>query len=134
MDDTLTVEQYNKLYKVITKCLSIEFDEPYWFIDDDSDYCYKCANKKIESTPNLELDGGYSGEVDSPPFCDICSTPLSYTFTDYGAEEELKFFEENGIDLENNVNKYSLARIAGGYPIGHQVRLYNVIRKNSYGC
>ena len=135
MDD----KQLEQLDKVISQCNQVDFGEPYWFdgsyecCDEYSDYeyCYKCAIKIIKSDQELDvnehLDGGFNTEVDSAPFCEKCSKPLAYTFTDYGAEQELDHYEEYGIDLKKVVDRYSLASIAAGYPISHQDRLYNLI-------
>lgn len=142
----LTEEQYEQLVKVISQCNQVEFEEPYWFDGSyeccsrysDYEYCYSCTVKIIKLDSNLDinehLDGGFNTEVDSSPFCEKCGKPLSYTFTDYGAEQELEHHEDHGIDIKKKIDRYSLASIAAGYPIYHHQQLYNLIFGKSNGC
>jgi ribosomal protein L34E len=88
---------------------------PYW---DESGthegtYCLQCAKKLFRK----RIDGGWTGEEDSPPHCEKCGTPLDFTFTDFGVERQLEDIEEHGIKTEHDA--YCLHRMmnAGGNPL-----------------
>lgn len=121
-------EEYDRLEQKIMEWQQIHYEAPYWFSEDsDNLYCHKCAQKKLEENPDWQLDGGFACEEDGQIFCETCGQPLEHTLTDYGAEEELKYFEENGFDGDNDLHKYTAVNISGGIPLCHQKRLYKLI-------
>ena len=57
---------------------------------------------------NLEfLDGGWTCEEDSPPFCETCQIPLHYNPSDYCFEQEMDRFIENGV-YPNPLDAYAM--------------------------
>ena len=68
---------------------------PYWDSSDKYEgvYCLACAKKLFPKT----IDGGWTGEEDSPPYCERCNVPLDFTFTNEGVERMLEAIEECGI-------------------------------------
>lgn len=106
--------------------------------DESASYCFECAEKKIEELEREKtgkeytLDGGWDGESDSQPFCETCGKALSAIFTTYACESELDHFEENGLDLDDPGDCYSMERIMGScgfYDDELTPRIKRVIRK-----
>lgn len=73
--------------------------------DAGSNFCCECAEALIElfyeahpeldpDAEDLYLDGGWSTEHDSPPFCEECGTRLAGSLTNYGVDQELEHFED----------------------------------------
>lgn len=121
-------EEYTQLGQKITEWQQIHYENPYWFTEDsDNVYCHKCAKKKLRENQGWQLDGGFDYEEDGQIFCESCGRPLECTLTDYGAKEELKYFEESGFDADSDLDKYTAVNISGGIPLSHQKRLYNLI-------
>lgn len=79
---------------------SVETWPGYWFSSDfedaGSDWCLDCAEKRAEELraehPNVFVDGGWTQDHDSQPFCEGCERRLNCTPTDYFVEEELRHF------------------------------------------
>ena len=76
-------------------------------------YCHVCARKLFPDT----IDGGWTGEEDSPPCCEGCNTPLDFTFTDHGVEEQLAIVEEHGIHTDHDAYCVHRMMNAGGNPL-----------------
>ena len=83
-----------------------ELEDLYWVHGDDEgiSYCYDCACKRVEEIKSKEpegdvcVDGGWGTEEDGTESCDTCGKFLDCSFTDYGSEEEVGYFVENGFD------------------------------------
>lgn len=67
--------------------------------DEGTNFCHDCCEAMVEkiraSHPKeaedvgLCVDGGWTTDHDSTPFCETCGARLQHTLTDYGADEEL---------------------------------------------
>lgn len=88
---------------------------PYW---DDRDgsriYCRECGQKECADN----LDGGWSGEEDSPPHCEKCGKLLDFVCTDYCMQEEVSHCDEYGIG-DSPEDAYVAMRMihGGGHPL-----------------
>jgi hypothetical protein len=123
----LTEEQLDQLTENIKEFGTVVFPDPYWFSEDpDNVYCNACAKEYAKRTGN-DMDGGWDTEEDTSLFCETCGQSLAHTLTDYGVEQELKHFEQDGADLADPLTRYTLNNIAGGWPISHAERLYALI-------
>lgn len=68
--------------------------------DEGTNYCRPCCEKAVrkirKSHPkeardvNICVDGGWSTDHDSPPYCETCGVPLDGDLTDCGVEEEIQ--------------------------------------------
>jgi hypothetical protein len=65
------------------KYVLLEF--PYWVTNGDNcssiNYCSKCITK-ASTDDNGSIDGGWSTEHDTPPYCNTCNIPLAGSMTD----------------------------------------------------
>lgn len=67
--------------------------------DEATNFCHDCCVAKVEeivavhpkeaARVGLCVDGGWSMEHDSTPFCETCGAKLDGSLTDYGTDEEL---------------------------------------------
>lgn len=79
-------------------------------------YCYDCCRKAINQLRKKDLtkkeiyfvDGGWETESDSIRFCTSCRVLLATTFTDCGSEDEVDHFLQNGFDVKDELDCYSL--------------------------
>jgi len=76
-------------------------------------YCLKCAKTLFPS----DIDGGWVGEEDSPPFCLRCNKPLDFIFSSYGVEQMLECIEECGIHSDHDAYCVHRMMNAGGNPL-----------------
>lgn len=82
--------------------------------DEGLSFCFECAEKKVtellaaEPDEDYLVDGGWGSEGDSQAFCHTCTRALDNSFTDYAAEQELDYFEENGFDVNSPDDCHSL--------------------------
>lgn len=129
MKHEISDEQYVELDDLITGFLTIHFDDPYWFDLANGEYCLVCANKLQIEHPDWQKDGGFCIDSDSTLFCESCGKPLECTLTDYGAKQELEYFEREGFDFNRDLDKYTAVNISGGIPLCHQRRLYDLLCK-----
>ena len=92
-----------------------DLEAPRWDAtgEHEGDFCAACASKLFPD----DIDGGWTAEEDSPPFCESCAVPLDFTLTDYGVEEQLARIETEGIHSDHDA--YCLHRLmnAGGHPL-----------------
>lgn len=64
--------------------------------DEATDFCRLCCAKKVceilkkHPGANVSVDGGWSVEHDSPPYCEACGVTLDGTLTEYGIEREVE--------------------------------------------
>lgn len=75
-----------------------ELDDPDAGTEGD-DFCFDCCEKRVallrERHPercdylDLCVDGGWTSETDSPPYCCDCGAMLEGSLTEYGVEQEL---------------------------------------------
>jgi hypothetical protein len=65
------------------KYVLLEF--PYWVTNGNNcssiNYCKKCVTNAATNDNGI-VDGGWSTEHDTPPYCDTCNTPLAGSLTD----------------------------------------------------
>jgi hypothetical protein len=92
--------------------------EPYWFdnTDVEGEFDYACAKLMLAEVrakyPEAEIDGGWSSECDGDIACQKCGKLLAYTLTDWGAEDQIKYFrDERDNDPLIPENGYQLLRI-----------------------
>lgn len=57
------------------------------------------------------IDGGRDLESDSASSCDICGATLQYILTDYGADEEARYFLEAPLVEIRDEDSYALDRL-----------------------
>lgn len=82
--------------------------------DEGLSFCFECAEKKVAALLKAEpdedylVDGGWGSEGDSQAFCETCTRALDNSFTDYAAESEIDYLEENGVDLNDPSDCHSL--------------------------
>lgn len=96
------------------ECHWFSGDAPGWEYDAGQDFCSECAEAVLElfyeEHPELEerdedgevdreartvqIDGGWSTDHDSLPFCEECGRRLTGHLTEYGVEQELEHFAE----------------------------------------
>lgn len=90
-------------------------EAPHWDANGkhEGTYCLKCAKKLFRRS----VDGGWTGEEDSPPHCEKCGVPLDFIFTDYGVEEQLAIVEECGIKTDHDAYCVHRMMNAGGNPL-----------------
>ena len=91
-----------------------------WFCGEGDDeglsYCEACIHAL---RPNAEKGEDYlraypPGESDGRVACEECSRLLQYTLTNYGLEEQLEYFKEDGWDWNNPQDCYELNRVVNG--------------------
>lgn len=100
--------------EVRPECHWFSGDEPGWPHDAGQEFCGECAEAILdlfyEEYPELDeryedgeidraardivLDGGWSTDHDSLPYCDECGCQLNGSLTDYGVEQELEHFSD----------------------------------------
>lgn len=60
------------------------------------DFCLACCEAKVEELlqkrpgADVNVDGGFGTDHDSPPYCTTCGVKLDGFLTEYGADEELR--------------------------------------------
>ena len=103
---------------------------PYYLEDatgytDGADYCLPCARAALAAIAHGEyglygyvLRRDWSGESDSPRHCETCGVILDYTLSDYGATEELSFFETEPPTALDPATAYSLLQLCDAYAYG----------------
>jgi hypothetical protein len=75
---------------------------PEGFDDECSDYCFKCAKKKVRKHRKLlpkDYDGPYQdhcNEGERLRACESCGCPLPQAMLKYGMESEIEHFEGEG--------------------------------------
>lgn len=126
-------EAYSQLDDIISEWQGIVFESPYWF-DGDEEYCGDCAVAEAtrRGLTKGDIDGGWAVESDHTLFCTTCGKPLEHTLTDYGTEQELIHYEQEGLpgpEEEESLRlaHYTLVCVSGGVPLCHQRRLYRLI-------
>jgi hypothetical protein len=82
----------------------------------DGWFCLDCVKKRRRKPVAGEnfLYAGYIPEEDHSNHCERCGALLDYTLTDYGVDNELSHFVENGFDWNHPQSCYELARVAHG--------------------
>lgn len=133
-------KQFEKLIR--QSAARYEVQPEYWINGDDDSlsYCYDCAVKRVaelqamvspadpETAEEYHVGGGYGWDDDSRAFCETCQTPLDTTFTDYGCEQELDYFEEDGLVLTSAEDCYSFELIlATCFWDGHETERINAV-------
>lgn len=117
------VDNAKKILEPKTPKLSLDY--PYWIShkpngyalnDEEGEYCYECAKKKVEELNNKHtdvisiIDGGWGGyESDSPLFCRTCSKMLEYHLLN--PEQEIAHFLTAKIDLSCQTQCYEINRV-----------------------
>lgn len=93
---------------------------------DGADYCLPCARAALAALAHGEyglygyvLHRDWSGESDSPRHCETCGVILDYTLSDYGATEELRFFETEPPTELDPATAYYLLQLCDAYAYGH---------------
>lgn len=134
----LTAEECDRLSEFFEAgAAKFEPQDAYWIhgADDGSDYCRPCALIEVmkevarfRRLPKTEkrkrdkpsLDGGWSVEHDSTPFCESCGALLEGCLTDYGCEAELDHFTEYGFDIASDDDCRALSAMisARGWDVG----------------
>ena len=82
-------------------------------------YCPKCCKKEVarlrkcDPDTEYEVDGGWGTEGDGSVTCTTCHVLLENSYTHYGCESELDYFETDGFDINNPSDCYSLEHILG---------------------
>jgi hypothetical protein len=74
----------------------------YWFSsefsDPGEDWCHDCAHKHADKLrakhPDVRVDGGWTQEHDSQPFCKGCGARIDCTPTDEMVDSEIDHFAE----------------------------------------
>jgi hypothetical protein len=61
---------------------------PYWISGAAPDYCLPCC-KKAARDAKREVDGGFTTDHDSIPFCETCGVKLDGNLTACGIDEEI---------------------------------------------
>lgn len=87
---------------------AVKLADGYWITDGDcagEDYCGDCIDAAVtariaEGFPDAIRDGGWSGEQDSPPYCEACGAKIDYTQTDHCTDEEIAHFNANPPDAD----------------------------------
>ena len=128
-------EIIEKAIKLCTEKMGdYEPDEIHWieikYLDISIDYgeyrCSECAEKRkseleikykseLEKDPDssIEVFECYSQEREGPASCEDCDVMLNYFLCD--VEDELKHYEDNGIDLNNQEECFSLIAVMDCY-------------------
>lgn len=90
-------------------------EPPYWDPTGKHEgvYCLRCAKKLFRR----RIDGGWTGEEDSPPYCERCGKPLDFVFTDDGVEDQLRIVEECGIHSDHDAYCVHRMMNADGVPL-----------------
>ena len=90
----------------------------HWITGADiDDYCYECAVKRLDelkqSDPTGEyiLDGGWSSESDSTPFCGTCDKLLDGSLTQCGCESEIEHFMEYPVDPKSDDDLRAMSEV-----------------------
>ncbi len=100
-------------------CENFHCEEEHWIYgrDKGESYCYGCAKKRVDELlkenpeGEFEVDGGWSREGDSVPFCDECGVRLWNDFTFEACEMELEHFDADGFDVNSEEDCDSLFRM-----------------------
>lgn len=93
---------------------------PHWINAPDGSqpdsWCGECGyfkmrnlrrhNKKHRDEYNL--DGGWRTEEEHFCFCQHCGVRLSVCLTDYGLDEEIRHYQENGLCTSASINAYEI--------------------------
>ncbi len=93
-----------------------------------TNFCLRCARKKLAEIRkkhrylarkvSMCVDGGWSTDHDSPPYCHTCGATLEGSLTDHGVESEIEHFaslpEEHPISTWGPNEWADLARAADG--------------------
>ena len=123
MSDYISESDQEKLERLFNAGRDRIPSEPeYWIhnADEGLSYCYDCCEKEVarllKENPagDYSVDGGWGTEGDSTPFCEICGKRLENTLTDYGGEEELDYFLENGFNPKSDDDCRSMAEVIDG--------------------
>jgi hypothetical protein len=102
---------------------SARVEAPYYIIGDDEgiSYCYDCAQRRLaELQPSedqeafYELGGGGWPEEDGQEYCETCRAPLAVVYTDYGVQQMLCSFEDDGLKLSVDEDCYIMQRVLHG--------------------
>jgi hypothetical protein len=79
----------------------------YYETNNGSEWCLDCGyymmrhlrRKDRSRSKDYLLDGGWRTESDTHSFCAHCNCWLRISLTDYGVDEELRHYRENGVLL-----------------------------------
>jgi len=106
----------------------LDVSKSYWLesseidIDSNEEFCYSCAEKKVEELKkkypdkDIYIRGGWSSnELDSCCHCLICGHILKYSLTPYGVKQELDHFEKHKFDITSAEECYHLDRVLESY-------------------
>lgn len=117
MSATATRDVIGKLQDLISPCAAkFETVPEHWIHgwDEGLSFCFECAGKKVaellaaEPDEDYLVDGGWGSEGDSQAFCETCNRALDNSFTDYAAEQEISYIEENGFDIDDPADCHGL--------------------------
>lgn len=111
MDDARLHEWISAVQDELEK-RAIKAPPPYWREGDENEYCRPCFDKLFSSD---EREGGYCAERDGCTHCETCGKILAYTLTDYGAEEELDYYEDAEWDWNDPDDCYHVAAMLGAW-------------------
>lgn len=88
---------------------SVVIEDAYWINDPENrhsceEWCFECGEKRVSElrtenpsqADDIFLDGGWRTEHDNNIACHDCGCILDGSLTDYGAEEELRYFLDDG--------------------------------------
>lgn len=88
--------------------------------DEGLNYCLKCCEYEVSRlqsdnslAEHVEVDGGWSTEHDSVPFCDRCGARLQGSLTEYGASLILQSVRESPVDWLEREGWYDLEQAIG---------------------
>lgn len=98
---TCSVDKLRSMIAVLSAGATERLD-CYWVYGDDSgfNYCLECCEAKVEEIKSkrrkadVQVDGGWCTEHDSPPSCETCGMGLRGSLTNYGVDQELEHFIE----------------------------------------
>lgn len=90
----------------------------FWYDGPDGQseeiFCHKCVKKKVKKLgEDYSIDGGWDGggEEDGSRFCDECQAMLNVDYSDYGIEQEIKYFEKEPV--RGNADVSSIMTVLG---------------------
>ena len=120
------------------KCVD-ELPSAYYIEPDNGcDYCEKCADHQCaieedkcggphdEDFEEMQSFPSW-GETEHVKFCEDCEKPLEYSLVFSGIDDELGFFEQYGVDIGSNTDRYAIRQISEDVSEDVQKRLYQII-------